>query len=60
MLAKESYLKFDNIFCVMEDGQRIYNSKCLSKLPKPASSPPTMRRWATCFAKDIPQPESKR
>lgn len=33
---------------------RIY--ACHGNDPKPASSPPTIRRWAVCFAIDIPQP----
>lgn len=60
-LAMESYLKFIIIFflCVKKRQRNNSKKKCLSKLPKPASSPPTIRLWATCFAKDIPQPESK-
>lgn len=30
---------------------------CHGKFPNPASSPPTIRLWATCFASEIPQPE---
>lgn len=29
---------------------------CQGNDPNPASSPPTMRLWAVCFAKDMPQP----
>lgn len=30
---------------------------CHGNEPNPASSPPTIRRWAVCFANDIPQPK---
>lgn len=38
----------------LEEPMRMY--ACQGKEPKPASSPPTMRRCAVCLASEMPQP----
>lgn len=40
----------------LDEPMRIY--ACHGKEPNPASSPPTIRLCAVCFASDIPQPKS--
>lgn len=41
----------------LDDPIRMY--ACQGNEPNPASSPPTIRRWAVCFANDTPQPENR-
>lgn len=56
----QSFLKYfpeNNQFSLkhyLDDPMRIY--ACHGNDPKPASSPPTMRRCAVCLATDMPQP----
>jgi hypothetical protein len=42
----------------LDDPIRMY--ACHGKDPNPASSPPTIRRCAVCFANETPQPENRR
>lgn len=57
-VKKKSFYLFiqrkKNSHYYLDDPMRIY--ACQGNDPKPASSPPTIRRWAVCFAIDIPQP----
>jgi hypothetical protein len=44
----------DHRMVYLDDPIRMY--ACHGNDPNPASSPPTIRRWAVCFAIEIPQP----
>lgn len=48
---------YDYRITYLDEPMRMY--ACHGKDPNPASSPPTMRRCAVCFAIEIPQPIDK-